>query len=433
MANDKSSLVQIAQATLDETNQAVKVNIVAAGGAGGIATEATLLLVEADTSSIDAKTPALGQALAAGSVPVVLTAAQVSTLTPQTNALTDAQLRATAVPVSAAQSGTWNITNVSGTVSLPTGAATSAAQVTSQASFDSIDGKMTTLLNRTTTTNNSLASIDAKVPALGQALAAASTPVVLTAAQISTLTPLSTVAVTQSTSPWVTSRNWTLASGSDSVASVQSGTWTVARSWTLASGTDSVSAVQSGTWNITNISGTISLPTGAATSANQTTANSSLSSLDTKAVQNALNYGAASGAVRVAAQIGNASAVADFGAGASSAQTLRVVRASTSGVQLQSASLLPYFQDFSSGNLTTSYTQVIASTGATINKLSVTNNSGANVYIATGAAASEIAFELILAGEARDIIVNIPSATRLSIRSVSGTVATGTIKISAWA
>jgi len=33
----------------------------------------------------------------------------------------------------------------------------------------------------------------------------------------------------------------------------------------LASGTDSVSAVQSGTWNINNISGAVSLPTGAAT------------------------------------------------------------------------------------------------------------------------------------------------------------------------
>jgi len=39
----------------------------------------------------------------------------------------------------------------------------------------------------------------------------------------------------------------------------------------LASGTDSIAAVQSGTWNITNVSGTVSLPTGAATSANQTT------------------------------------------------------------------------------------------------------------------------------------------------------------------
>ncbi len=43
-----------------------------------------------------------------------------------------------------------------------------------------------------------------------------------------------------------------------------------------------VAATQSGTWNITNISGTVSLPTGAATSANQTTANSSLSSIDGK-------------------------------------------------------------------------------------------------------------------------------------------------------
>ncbi len=43
-----------------------------------------------------------------------------------------------------------------------------------------------------------LASIDTKTPALGQALAAASVPVVLTAAQLSTLTPVSTVAITGS-------------------------------------------------------------------------------------------------------------------------------------------------------------------------------------------------------------------------------------------
>ncbi len=51
---------------------------------------------------------------------------------------------------------------------LPSGAATSAKQDTG---------------------NTSLSSIDGKVPALGQALAASSVPVVLTAAQISTLTP----------------------------------------------------------------------------------------------------------------------------------------------------------------------------------------------------------------------------------------------------
>lgn len=65
--------------------------------------------------------------------------------------------------------------NVNGTVAvsaaslpLPTGAATSAAQTAAQTSLTSIDGK---------------------TPALGQALAASSSPVVLTAAQITTLTP----------------------------------------------------------------------------------------------------------------------------------------------------------------------------------------------------------------------------------------------------
>lgn len=57
---------------------------------------------------------------------------------------------------------------------LPTGASTGAKQDTG---------------------NTSLASIDGKVPALGQALAAASVPVVLPAAQITTLTPLSSIGV----------------------------------------------------------------------------------------------------------------------------------------------------------------------------------------------------------------------------------------------
>lgn len=95
---------------------------------------------------------------------------------------------------------------------LPTGAATSANQ---------------------TTANSSLANIEtytSRIPALGQALAAASVPVVLTAAQLSTLTPLSTVAVTQSTSPWVVSNGGTFA-----VQAAQSGTWNIGSITTLPS------------------------------------------------------------------------------------------------------------------------------------------------------------------------------------------------------
>lgn len=77
---------------------------------------------------------------------------------------------------------------------LPTGASTSVLQ---------------------TTGNASLNSIDTKTPALGQALAAGSTPVVLTAAQVATLTPLSTVAVTQ---PTGTNLHTVVDSGSVSVS-----------------------------------------------------------------------------------------------------------------------------------------------------------------------------------------------------------------------
>lgn len=113
-------------------------------------------------SSIDTKIPSLGQALAAASVPVVLTAAQLTTLTP---------LSTVAVTQSTSP---WVVSAAS--LPLPTGASTAALQTTGNASLSSIDGKL---------------------PALGQALAAASVPVVLTAAQLATLTPLSSVTVTK--------------------------------------------------------------------------------------------------------------------------------------------------------------------------------------------------------------------------------------------
>lgn len=248
----------------------------------GASTETTL-------SAINVKTPALGQALAAGSSPVVLTAAQLTTLTPLssvavsnfpatqnvsgtvtantglaqpvtdtqlratpvvvsgtivTGGLTDTQLRAVAVPISV--SGTPNVAVTSS--ALPAGASTSANQ---------------------TTTNASLNSIDVKTPALGQALAGASTPVVLTAAQIATLTPFSTVAVSNIPAIQAVS---------------QSGAFTVSQATgaNLHTVVDSgsVTATISGTPNVAVTSST--LPTGGSTSSLQTTGNTSLGSIDTK-------------------------------------------------------------------------------------------------------------------------------------------------------
>lgn len=177
-----------------------------------------------------------------GSVAVTGTFFQVTQ--PVSGPLTDAQLRATAVPVSgtffqATQpvSGslgrTWTLS--SGTDSV------AAAQ----------SGTWTT--GRTWSLDSSTDNVDvSNFP--------------------------STYAVTQSTSPWVVS---------GTVAATQSGAWSTGRTWSLSSGSDSVAAVQSGTWNINDISGTISLPTGAATAAKQDTGNTSLASIDTKITTNA--------------------------------------------------------------------------------------------------------------------------------------------------
>lgn len=74
---------------------------------------------------------------------------------------------------------------------------------------------------------------------------------------------------------------------------------------TLYSGTVSISGTvavtQSGTWDINNISGTISLPTGAATAAKQDTGNTSLSSIDGKLPTNGVMSGNSSTAALNAA------------------------------------------------------------------------------------------------------------------------------------
>lgn len=69
------------------------------------------------------------------------------------------------------------------------GVSTSANQTTIIGHLDGVEGLLTTIDTDTGNIATSVASIDTKTPALGQALAASSVPVVLTAAQLTTLTP----------------------------------------------------------------------------------------------------------------------------------------------------------------------------------------------------------------------------------------------------
>ena len=87
-----------------------------------------------------------------------------------TQPLTDTQLRATAVPISAAS------------LPLPTGAATEATQLLIQGDIEAQGGDINNI-------SNEITDLNTKIPVLGQALEAASVPVVLPAGQITALTP----------------------------------------------------------------------------------------------------------------------------------------------------------------------------------------------------------------------------------------------------
>lgn len=206
----------------------------------GAATSANQSTEIASLASLDSKAPALGQALAAASVPVVLPASQIATLTPLSS-------------VTVTQATGTNLHTVVDSSALPTGASTSTLQ---------------------TTGNTSLSSIDTKTPSLGQALAAASVPVVLPAAQISTLTPLSSVTVTQSTGTnlHTTVDNFPATQPISGTVTANAGTGnfsviqpTGTNLHVITDAGSTTAASQSGQWDITNITGVITLPTGAAT------------------------------------------------------------------------------------------------------------------------------------------------------------------------
>ena len=140
--------------------------------------------------------------------------------------------------VQATQAGTWNINNVSGTISLPTGAATDSTVST-------MSGKLPATLGQKTMANSMavvVASDQSAVPVSGTVTANAGTG------------------------------NFTVAQATAANLNAT----------VVGTGMFAVHAAQSGTWNVNNITGTVSLPTGAATSAAQTTGNTSLASLDTK-------------------------------------------------------------------------------------------------------------------------------------------------------
>lgn len=267
-----------------------------------------------------------------------------------------------------------------------------------------------------------------------------------------------TVAVTQSTSPWVS--NISQFGGSAVVTGTGASGAGIPR--VTVSNDSNILATQSGTWNINNISGTVSLPTGAATSANQTTVGNQTTKINdgtnTAAVKAASTAPAATDPALVVALSPNGNQAKD-----SSITGLQVTQGSTtsgqSGTLVQGAVTTnsPSYttaqtsplslnvrgglrsvvvggdasqiirNDYSSTNVTTAaYVQLVASTANNINRLYIFDSSGQDFVLATGAAASEVdQIAIPPGGIEAPVDLFIPSGTRISIKSKSATASSG--------
>jgi len=283
---------------------------------------------------------------------------------------------------------------------LPTGAATSALQTTGNTSLGVID--------------TSTAAINAKLGSLGQKAMAGSAPVVLASDQAAIPVTISSAALPTgaATSALQTTGNTSLGTIDTSTAAINTKTPTVAQKTmansspvVIASDQSAIPASQSGTWNINNISGTISIPTGAATSALQTTGNTSIASIDTKTPTVAQKT------------MANSSPV--------------VIASDQSAIPVTNVSLVINRANYaySSGNVTTAaYTTLVASTSGIINTITVFESSGQGMILATGAAASEVDLLLIPPGGFDGPVqVRIASGVRLSIKAILATATTGNL------
>jgi hypothetical protein len=170
----------------------------------------------------------------------------------------------------------------------------------------------------------------------------------------------------------------------------------------IASDQSALPVSQSGTWNITNISGTVSLPTGAATEA-------TLSAMSAK----------------LPATLGQKTSANSMAVVLPSDQI--VATAAPTG---RSRANAPVLNDYSSSPVTSAaYVQIIASTTSAANAIEIFDSSGVTLYLAVGAAASEVDQIIVIPGGNGLIPLAIPASSRISLKATSTSATSGIFTI----
>lgn len=298
------------------------------------------------------------------------------------------------------------------------------------------------------TGNTSLANIDAGIPAaLGQTTMASSMPVTLASDQTALSTTSTNFPTTVDTNTGAAGASTirvvpsTRSEASATPLAVRTGNGTNFDSYGTGADGATVPRV-----TLSTRAETVSTPLAAQLSNGTNAITYGTGADSTSTIRATLSTRAEAVATPLAAQLSNGSAAIAYGTGADGATVIRTTESTrheaaatplsvrlSDGSSFQPTALkstsLKYRNDYSSVNVTTSaYVQIIASTGAVINKCWVFDSSGSAIIIATGAAASEVdQFYIPPGGFDTPFEINIAASTRLSMKALDTSATTGQI------
>jgi hypothetical protein len=387
-----------------------------------LATESTLSTVAGDVSSmlasvilIEAGTPdSLGQATMANSMPVVLASNQ--TAIPVTDNGSSLTVDGT---VAATQSGTWNINNVSGTVSLPTGAATETTLNAVKTSVEIIDNAIsgnemqvdvvTSALPTGAATETTLLAIEADTTSLAGCVAGNEIQVDVVSSA------LPSGAATSANQTNGSQKSQIVDGAGDVVDVVALNVAIQATDKGLVTNTIIHGETTGGGGGYVDVKVT---PSGAMVT-ETTLAGLDAAVLGQDTMANSLPVVIASNQTAIPVTDNGSSLTVD------GTVSVSAVAASTGRSVVNRARHV-----YSSTPVTTAaYQQLLASTSASVNEVEIFDSSGETLILATGAIGVEVDQAYVFPGGNGRIPLAIGSGVRVSVKAVSATASAGEIAI----
>lgn len=276
---------------------------------------------------------------------------------------------------------------------------------------DSSGNLKVTIAGSTTTEAVNLTQVGGAAISLGQQLAASSLPVVLTAAQLTTLTPPTTVTVIQ---PTAANLNATV-TGTVAVSNFPA-TQPISGTVTANQGTANGTPWNSNTAQINGVAPLMGNGVTGTGSQRVTIASDNT----------AFNIKVSDGTNTAAVKAASTAAVAT--------DPSLVVQLSPNGnapiAKGRASANAPAINQYGSTNVTTAaYVQLVASTTSATNLIEIFDSSGQTMILGVGAAASEVVQLYIIPGGNGQVPLSIPAGSRVAIKAQTATASSGYIVI----